>query len=345
MVLLFDALSAVIGGTDLAETVGPPGPVGHAEEAERTPIEQRYEVMFLWEGADEDLPELSRRLNEVGTSVVIVGGSGLYKAHVHTNEPDDAVASGGSAAARDVVVVDLQSQVAHTCVAGQARGVRVAERQASALVAVAEGDGLREIFRSLGALVVQGGPGRNPSVGELADAAIEAPSDSVLILPDHPNAVPAAERAAAESEKDVRVVPTRSVVAGLSAAAAFNPTVSAEENESAMREAAGACVDIELTRAARDADTPAGPVRRGDWLGLVEGEIVAAGTDPEEVAAKLVAAQRLQDHEILTMIVGAEASDEDADSMEEALEAAASGLEIQRHPGGQPHYPYLIGLE
>jgi dihydroxyacetone kinase-like predicted kinase len=112
-----------------------------------------------------------------------------------------------------------------------------------------------------------------------------------------------------------------------------------------MREAAGACVDIELTRAARDADTPAGPVRRGDWLGLVEGEIVTAGSDPEEVAAKLVAAQRLQDHEILTMIVGAEASDEDADSMEEALEAAASGLEIQRHPGGQPHYPYLIGLE
>jgi dihydroxyacetone kinase-like predicted kinase len=344
MVLLFDALSSVLSGTDLAEDVGSLGPVGHAKETAPEPLEHRYEVMFLWEGTEEELADLSRMLSQLGTSVVIVGGSGLYKAHVHTNAPEDAVAAGRDAA-RDVVVVDLRSEVADRCVAGQARGVRLAEQQATALVAVAEGEGLHDIFRSLGALVVTGGPGRNPSVGELADAAAEAPSDSVLILPNHPNVAAAAERAAAECEKDVRVVPTRSVVAGLSAAAAFNPTAPAEENESVMREAAEACVDIELTRAARASVTPTGRVRPGDWLGMVDAEIVAAGTVPEEIAAKLVAAHRLPDHELLTVIVGADASKENADAMETALEEAGSGLEIQRHRGGQPHYPYLIGLE
>jgi dihydroxyacetone kinase-like predicted kinase len=255
------------------------------------------------------------------------------------------VAAAGRDAARDVVVVDLRSQVAEACVAGQARGVRLAEGQATGLVAVAHGEGLREIFRSLGALVVEGGPGHNPSVGQLADAVTDAPSDSVMILPNHPNIVAAAERAAEGSEKNVHVVPTRSVVAGMSAAAAFNPTAPAEENESAMRNVADACVGIELTVAARDADTPAGPVRTADWLGVVDGEIVATGADPEEIAAKLVAAHRLPDHEILTVILGADASDEGAARMRAALEEAASGLEIQVHRGGQPHYAYLMGLE
>jgi uncharacterized protein len=345
MVLLFDAFAAVLGGGRLTEPVGPSGPVGRVQQAEPQPLRQRYEVVYLWEGSDERLPEISRALNELGDSVVVVGGSGLFKIHVHTNVPDEAVAAAGPGGAHDLQVVDLEAQVAEHCVAGQARAVRMAEQQAAALVAVSDGDGLAEIFRSLGAVVVRGGPGSNPAVGELVEAVEASPASSALILPNHPNVLPASERAARESSKDVRVIPTSSVVAGLSAAAAFNPMVPAQENEEPMRDVAKGFVHLEVTRAVRDAATPAGPVRRGDWLGLAGGDIVAAGRDPERIAVKLVANHRSPNHEVLTLVLGVEASDDEAAGVEAALRESTSDLEIQVHRGGQPHHPYLIGLE
>src|SRR5205823_6314515 len=144
-------------------------------------------------------------------------------------------------------------------------------------------------------------------------------ADSVLILPNHPNVIPAGERAAEQSEQPARVVPARSVPAGLAAAAAFNPMISEEDNDPDMLEAAGGCVDIELAKAARDADTAAGVVRAGDWLGLVEGEVIMVGDDPGRLAAKLVSERRADEHEILTLIVGADASDPEAAGLETAL--------------------------
>ena len=104
-------------------------------------------------------------------------------------------------------------------------------------------------------------------------------------------------------------------------------------------------MDIELAKAARDAETAAGVVRAGDWLGLVEGEVIMVGDDPGRLAAKLVSERRADEHEILTLIVGADASDPEAAGLETALREAAPDLDLQVHRGGQPHYPYLIGLE
>jgi len=346
MVLLFDALASVLGGHDLTVEVGPSGPVGHVEGVDRGGLSFRFEVMFLLETADERVPGLTERLGELGDSLVVVGGGGMFKVHVHTNEPDQAVEVGRRAgSARDVHVVDLEDQVADHCVAGQARAVRVAEHQSTALVAVADGDGLARIFRSLGAVVVPGGPGRNPSVGDLVAAIHAAPAAAVVLLPNHRNVIAAAERAAAASGKDVRVVPTRSILAGLAAAAAFNPMAPPEGNEEDMSEAAGATRAIEVTRAVRDADTPKGAVRAGDWLGLADGEVEVVGGEPADVAARLVAALRTDDHEVLTLVVGEDPSEQEAAAVEEALRAAAPDLQVEVHRGGQPHYAYLIGLE
>jgi DAK2 domain fusion protein YloV len=344
MVLLFDALSAALGDGTLTETVGTLGPVGRVPAPQGPSIDQRYEVMYLWAGENAALSDLRMSLEALGDSVVIVGGGGMYKVHVHTNQPDAAVVAGEDAA-RDVRVVDLRREVAERCMAGEARAVQPSEPQATALVGVAEGDGVAAIFRSLGAIVVLGGPDHTPAGGELMRAIGEGRADSVLILPNHPTVLDAAERAAQDSGEGARVIPTRSIVEGLTAAAAFNPVASPDENEREMLAAAAGCVSIEVVRASRDSETPAGRVRAGDWLGLVEGDVVALGADPAGVAAKLVSDRSTPDHEILTLLLGADPSEEEAGAVAAALREAAPELDLQVHRGGQPGHPYLIGLE
>ena len=346
ILLLFDALASVLGGHDMTVEVGPPGPVGRAAPEPEQRLEFKFEVMYLLRGGDALVPALSKRLAGFGDSVVVVGGGGLYKVHVHTNEPGLALEAAMEAGRpQDVRIVGLEGQVAERCVAGQARAVRVDEHQVSALVAVAEGEGLIELFRSLGAVVVRGGPGHNPSGRDLLDAVEAAPADAVVVLPNHGNVVPAANHAAAESAKDVRVVPTRSVPQGLSAAAAFHPMEPAGDNAASMEEVAAAVAHGAVTRAVRDASTPAGEVREGDWLGLADGEVSAVGTDPVDVAVAVLRTIRDPGHEILTVIAGWEASDDDVARLEAAVAHTLPGVEVEVHRGGQPVYPLLFGLE
>jgi uncharacterized protein len=346
ILLLFDALASVLGGHAMTVDVGPEGPVGRQEADGEEPLEFRFEVMYLLHGDDALVPALSDRLAAIGGSVVVVGGSGLYKVHVHTNDPDQAVEAASDAGrTQDVRVADLEGQVADRCAAGQARAVRVADRQTVALVAVADGDGLARLFRSLGAVVVSGGPGESPSARALLDAIEAAPAPTVVVLPDHPAVLPAAERAARESAKEVRVVPTSSVPAGLSAAAAFNPVATLDDVGRAMEEAAGGVAAAAVTRAARDASTPAGAVAPGEWLGLADGGVVVIGGTPEAVAVELVSRLRRESDEILTVLSGADAMEDDVERLREALAGAFDGLEVEVHRGDQPGFPFLLGLE
>jgi DAK2 domain fusion protein YloV len=344
IVLLIDAILAAVRDERPSEPVGPLGPVGGPTE-ESVPEEGlAFEVQYLLEANDEGVPALRRTLGALGDSLVVVGGGGLFNVHVHTDEPGRAIeAALDSGRPRNISVVHLQGQVTN-CLGGQARAVRVAE-QSCALVAVAEGEGLTQTYRSLGAVVVPGGPGNNPAVADLLGAVEAAPAEAVIVLPNHRNVGPAAERAAAESGKDARVVRTRSAVSGLVAATAFNPLAPIQENVAAMQEAIASARSAELAPAERDARTPAGPVRRGEWLALVDGEAVTVGGSAADSA--LAVARRLvgEGSEILTLVVGAQASDGDRDAVREALADAFPELVLEVMDGGQPRYPFLIGVE
>jgi dihydroxyacetone kinase-like predicted kinase len=264
---------------------------------------------------------------------------------VHTNEAELALkVAEGVSAPMSVSITDLEGDV-ERCLVGQARGVQAVEQQATALVAVAAGDGLERILASLGARVVRGGPGANPSVAELLNAVGMAPAEAALLLPNHKNMLPAAEHAAAESERDVRVVPSLSVPQGIAAAAAFNPSAGVDENVEALAEAVEGCSWGEVARAVRDADTTAGPVREGDAIGLAADEPVAVGDDPTAVALDLIGRLREPRHEILTVFWGEGVAEDDARKLEEAVRGAHPGLEVEFHRGDQRGYPYLIGLE
>jgi DAK2 domain fusion protein YloV len=345
ILLLLAALDAELSGAPVEVEVGPLGPVGEPDaDAPEGDVGFKYEVQYLLDAPDDRVPVLRDRLGRLGDSLVVVGGGGTYKVHVHTNEPGQAVEEALDAGRpRQIAITDLADAVAR-CLSGQARAVQV-ERQRAGLVAVAEGRGLEEVFRSLGALVVRGGPGSNPSVADLLEAVETAPGPEVVLLPNHPNVVPAAERAAGESSKLVWVLATTSVPAGVSAATAFNPATNAEENLESMRWAADGCSAGEVTRAVRDAATPAGRVREGDWLGLVASEVVAVGDDAAAVAARLARHLVEPRHEILAVYVGADPSDDEAERVVEALRAEVPEREVEVHRGNQPAVAYLVGLE
>ena len=358
IVLLLDAIRSAVEGIPLSVEVGPMGPVGdRGEPSGDDGSDYGYEVMYLVECRDDAVPTLRQRLGALGDSLVVVGGSGLYNVHVHTDQPGPAVEEGVEAGRpRGIRIVSLDREVAEACLAGEARAVRAGEGHAepeatpgadgtTALVAVVPGRGAGALFRSLGATVVAGGPGDNPSVADLAEAIAAAPSDAVVLLPNHTNVVPAARQAADGSDKAVAVIPTGSIPEGLAAAAAFNPECGPEENEALARRAAAAVTAIEVARASRDADTPAGPVQAGDFLAMAGGEIRSVGNDPLDVAMEVLRGLVGDEHEIVTVLTGDGAAGEDGDRARAAISRAFPHLEVEVHVGDQPHHLLLIGLE
>ena len=345
IVLLLDALLAAVSGGFPSEPVGPIGPVGSmAGERADPPLEFASEVQFLLEAPDEAMPSLRSALGELGDSVVVVGGGGLFNVHVHTNDPDRVVEVGRRAGRpQQVQVTSLQGDVA-ACLAGQGRAVQVAG-QLCALVAVAEGDGMARAFGSLGAVVVTGGPGNDPAVSDLLAAIEAAPADHVLVLPNHPNVLPTAARAVGETTRRAEVVTTASLMAGLAAATAFNPTAPAEDNAAAMKEAVDRMRSGELARAERDAVTPVGPVRPGQWLGVAEGETVIVADTAAEAAVAVAGRLAGRDAELLTLIVGAGIGVDVRPAVEAALRGAFPELMVEVLDGGQPRNPFHIGIE
>ena len=282
----------------------------------------RFCTSFVVEGDGLDSAALERELEELGDSVLVVGGASALRVHVHTDEPERAVSLGR---ARGVVealeVADMHEQIV-------ARTHRL-EQAACAVVAVADGEGNQQLFESLGAIVVDGAT--SPSPRELL-AVIEADdAREAILLPNDRNAMLAAEHAADHASKPVRVLPTRTIQAGLSALVAFDAALSADENLPAMLAAADAVV--------------AGGVhaRDGRFAGVVDGERVAEGASFDEVVRPVLDRLLARPHGLLTVLRGADAPR--LDGLVAELAASHPGLEVEVHEGGQTGYCVLLGAE
>jgi dihydroxyacetone kinase-like predicted kinase len=212
---------------------------------------------------------------------------------------------------------------------------------------VCTGGGLAQLFGELGVQgVATGGQTMNPSTAELLDAVDRVNAGEVVVLPNNSNIVPAAQQLDALSERVVRVVPTRSIPEALAALVVYDPEASADENQAAMASAAEAVVAGEVTQAVRDAPTPRGPVRAGDWIGLRRGEgIVSAGATAEEAATALLERLLTPERELLTVITGVQATRAATDAVLAWLTAHRPAVEVEVHEGGQPLYPFLFGAE
>ena len=290
----------------------------------------RYCTNFIVTGTDLDGRSFVPRLEELGDSVLVVGDEATIKVHVHTDEPEAAVAlfeDTGEASQLDVA--DMREQIAE----------RTTRLQAGrcAVVAVCSGAGVRELYEGLGAYVVDGGETFNPSIYDLLAAIHEVPSEEVLVLPNNPNVVMAAERAAELSDKDARVVACTAQQAGLVALVELDPGASADENGERLSEAIAEMRIGSVAPAGRD--DKQGRFVKGDAVGFAEGTIVSwggAGSTLSETLAKLA-----EGAEIVTVIGG-----DGAPIGLEAIEThAPPGIELELHHGGQPHYWWLLAAQ
>ncbi len=213
------------------------------------------------------------------------------------------------------------------------------------VVAVASGDGIAGLLASAGARVVPGGQSMNPSTAELLDAIRACAADGVVVLPGNGNIVPVARQAAALAGGHVSVVPTRSLVESLAAVVAYSADAAVEDNVAAMEEAAARVHAGGVTRAVRNANTAWGRVAADDWIALTDDGVCASEADALATAIVLVDLLVARGAELVTVLIGADASGEDGAAISAHVERAHPGVEIEVHEGGQPLYPFLIGVE
>jgi DAK2 domain fusion protein YloV len=303
----------------------------------------RYCTVFVVEGQDLDADELERELERLGDSLLVVGDSDALKVHVHTDDPGRALSLGvarGSVAGVEIANMHTQT---HQREERLLHAVPGADAPACAVVAVAAGSGNRILFESFDATVVDGGATMNPSTADILAAIERSTAPGVVVLPNNGNVIMSAEQAAEHAAKDVRVVPTRSLQAGLAALVAFAPERSAEDNSAAMHEALDGVATGAVAVASRDVQLNGVAVRSGTWLGLAEGEPVAGGETFSEVAQAVLERLLEEPRELLTLLTG-----EDAPELEpllDAIRARHPELELEVHEGGQPHYPLLLAAE
>jgi DAK2 domain fusion protein YloV len=308
-----------------------PARVTHPQHSSTT---YRYCTNFAVTGQALEPRRYTVDLERIGDSVLVVGDSTTLKVHVHTDDPDAATALfDGQGSVSHLDIADMEEQV-------QRRDERLVGLGGPAVcgaVAVASGDGMRSLFESFGVHVLDGGRTLNPSTYDLLAAIHATDAEQVVVLPNSPNVVMAAERAAGLSDKTVEVVPSRSQQAGLAAAVSLDPARSAAENAAAMGETLGRVRTGAVAPAARD--DARGRFREGDAVGFVEEEIVAWGAPRETLRGVL---EQLADHaELITCIRGVDAPLDD-----ETVQALAAGeVEFELSNGGQESYWWLLSAE
>ena len=292
----------------------------------------RYCTNFAVTGEELEPAEWNEPLERFGDSVLVVGDSHTLKVHLHTDEPERVTAlfaEIGEVSHLDIA--DMTEQVI-------ARTERLSEIiETCGVLAVVAGAGVRELFESVGAVALDGGGTLNPSTYELLAGIHDVPAEEVVVLPNSPNVIMAAEKAAELAEKTVHVVASRSMQAGLAAAVALDPGRGAADNAEAMRAALANVRTGAVTGAARD--DAEGRFRRGEAVGFIDEELVAWGEPGETLEAVLGELGR--EAELLTLIEG-DGAPIDGDTV---AALAPGGVDVEFSRGDQPAYWWLIAAE
>jgi DAK2 domain fusion protein YloV len=325
--------------------------------AEGGSLEFAFEVQFLFEVTDSKADEYRDRLGHYGDCVLVVGGDGLYNVHVHTNDIggviEEAIERGRP---RNIDVQYLEGQVAAQHEADvlakmhDDEAAHTKTMQPYGLVAVSSGDGLRDIFSSLGVTgLVPGGQTFNPSAEEILVGIRQAHAEQVIVLPNNKNVIASARTAAEIAVGDgvakrVEVIPTESPLQGFTALVAFETDATLEENVASMTKDALATKHGEIAYAVRSAQTPAGPVREGQCLGLAGGQVKAVADDAQDAVMSVLESMLQTADSLVTIVYGANIDEWSAHQLGKRV-GSKFGVEVEVHYGGQPHYPFLIGVE
>jgi DAK2 domain fusion protein YloV len=338
-------LAAALAGEPIPDV-----PAEHAHEAGHDAVHQeasefRYCTVFVVEGDALDAVALEGELEPLGDSLLVVGDSTALKIHLHTDDPGRAIALATAVGViENVEIANMHRQA-------EQREERLLEAVPdlghtleTGVVAVVPGAGNRRLFESYGATrVIEGGQTMNPSTADIVAAIDATPATEVLVLPNNSNVILAAQQAVEHAAKPARVIPSRSVQAGLAAIVRYLPSLSAEENEASMNEALEQVATGEVTVASRDVELDGVAVRKGAYLGLAQGQAVASSPDFQEVACAVVDRLLSNGAGVLTILTGDE--EPELTGVLNRIEERHPDVELDVHPGGQPHYPLLLSAE
>lgn len=327
---------------------------GPADES----IKYGYCTEFIINTEYEDIEAFKEKLSPLGDCLLVVGGagSGLIKVHVHTNNPgqalEHAVALG---ALQDIKIDNMRFQ--HREILFDEEEVEAAKEEEIkeeefaidkkySFIVVSMGSGMSDVFNSLGVdYIVEGGQTMNPSTEDLLKGVDKVRGENIFIIPNNSNIILAAEQAQKLSDRNIIVIPTKSVPEGVASILAFNEDTTPEQNKKHMLSAAEDVVSAQVTYAVRDTEIKGKKITTGDIIGLSDKDIVSCGKTVAEVTIELIDSLMNEDISMVTLYCGEDTKEEDSNAILEKLEEKYSDLDIDLVYGGQPIYYYVISLE
>lgn len=297
-----------------------------------------------------DYDEFRSYLDGLGDSLLVVADDEIIKVHVHTETPGQVMNYGQKFGSLIKIKVDnmreQHSQLSGGSSAGQDGSAKAQEKKDLAVVSVAAGEGVADLFRSIGVdYVLTGGQTMNPSTQDLVKALDQVPADNYIILPNNKNIFMSAKQAVDVVSANVKVVETRTIQQGLSAMLVYDPNQDLEANAEAMAEESSYVVSGEITSATRDTEINGVAIKKDDYMGIVDGDIVLAKSDLEDCLQATIQSMLEEDSEIITIIYGEGIDQDTAQATIDRLAEAFPDYEIESHQGDQPVYPYLISVE
>lgn len=287
-------------------------------------------------------------LDGLGDSLLVVNDDEIIKVHVHTEHPGEVMNYGQKFGSLVKIKVDNMRLQHETILEHdqQAPAAVAQPRKPYGIIAIAAGDGVQELLRSMGVdYVISGGQTMNPSTEDILKAVQEVNADQMIILPNNKNIFMAADQAAEVAEVPVAVVPSKTISQGMAALLAFNEQATLAENKTAMTEMLASVVSGQVTHAIRNTSIDGVTITEGDFLGMIDGKIVVSQPDLLQASLTTLADMITEDTEIVTIIIGEEGSEKQAGEIEKQLQEKYADLEIEIHTGQQPVYPYLFSAE
>ena len=337
--VILDGFYACATGQEIEESVEDEAPDLDAIHAREEAW--GYCTEFMVTGFAGDAREFEDHINSSGKSVLMVTDEDLVKVHLHTQDPGGALSyAGGFGRLAGVKVEDMEAQV-------RSREPHADETRTGKLgvVAASRGEGNRELFEQMGAVVVEGGQGANPSAADLARAVEDAGASSVILLPNNRNIVAAAEQVHELVRAEVHVVPTTTIAAGLATMVGFDPEGESEEVLEEMREIADALFSAEVTRAVRDARVGELEVPQGAYMGFLDGELLVVEGSVEEAALSLVKRIISGGADVVTLLRGKELDEVALQRIAHGIRDLDDAIEVEVRDGGQPLYPLQMVAE
>ncbi|MDD3818416.1 MAG: DAK2 domain-containing protein [Actinomycetota bacterium] len=331
---------------------------GISEQIEKESLEEvkrTYEIKYVYctelmlKGKKIDIDRLRERIESYGDSAMVVGNENMVKIHVHTNQPHKVLrAALREGTLHNIQINNMEDQRRE--VVGVGYELESEERSpvlSRALVAVANGEGMKEILKSIGVdVIVNGGQSMNPSTYDIVKEINNLEASDVFIFPNNKNIILAANQAKQIiRNKNIYIIPTTSIPAGISAVLSYNPDTGIEENIKNMEEAAEKTKSGEVTQAVRDANLTVSEIKKGEFIGLSDGRVRVVSDNVVDAVADLVRDIATSTEEVVTIYTGKDAKQEDTDNIRKKIKEYFPKIDIEVHKGEQPLYPYIFSIE